>query len=605
MHKEELISRLARYEWNDFECKKSQHGVSEDVYESVSAFANTEGGWLVFGVEDNHGELTIVGVIDIDKVQNDFLTALRSGTKVSPFVGAKNEEKIEHNGDTLLIFYIPESPRSEKPVHLNNDIRQCYIRRGSCDEKCNLEEIKRFLRDASSLRLDNELVPDIRPDDFFDVDSLLWYRNIIHQKEPGRYDIKSDFEFLKDFGFIVEKDEKFSPTRAGIILFGKERFVRQILNRPIVDFQRIDFNFKDWTPEKRWHDRIVVEENLINAWHKIVQKYSTIADRPFSVDTSTLRRHDEPPYYIAFREAAINLLIHQDFGDSGRLPSIVVFKDRIIFWNPGDAFATDIELLEPREKEVRNPAIVGAFRRIGLSDQAGTGVSAIFGNWRTEGNIPPIITNDKSAKSFKLVLIKEILLTEEQFLFQASLGVRLNEDQASTFAFICRNRRMSLLDIRALTGKSFQESRSIIQSLINQVLVKQLDDTNYELIEHLKEHPFVKELEQKEGIIIKESPPHPALNSQTKALDPIRKLDDLDFKILSLCEVPCPMRELLQETGYQTRMHFRNRYIVPLLERGLIEMTVPDKPNSSNQKYVVTQAGMQILLLRRSTSPSS
>jgi ATP-dependent DNA helicase RecG len=142
--------------------------------------------------------------------------------------------------------------------------------------------------------------------------------------------------------------------------------------------------------------------------------------------------------------------------------------------------------------------------------------------------------------------------------------------------------------------------------LINQVLVKQLDDTNYELIEHLRGHPFVKELEQKAGIIYKEKLTTPlAPPIREEHFEPIRKLDDMDLKILSLCEVPCPMRELLQETGYATRMHFRNRYIVPLLERGLIEMTVPDKPNSSNQKYVVTPAGMQILLRRRSSSPPS
>jgi len=61
--------------------------------------------------------------------------------------------------------------------------------------------------------------------------------------------------------------------------------------------------------------------------------------------------------------------------------------DCTVFWNPGDAFATDAELLDPTEKEVRNPAIVKAFRQIGLSDQAGTGIRAIFRNWHELGQM--------------------------------------------------------------------------------------------------------------------------------------------------------------------------------------------------------------------------
>ena len=93
------------------------------------------------------------------------------------------------------------------------------------------------------------------------------------------------------------------------------------------------------------------------------------------MDAATLRRDDDPPDYISFREAAINLLIHQDYGDHGRKASIRFLRDRTAFWNPGDAFATTDELLDPTEKDVRNPAIVAAFRRIGLSEQAG--------DWRT------------------------------------------------------------------------------------------------------------------------------------------------------------------------------------------------------------------------------
>ena len=176
------------------------------------------------------------------------------------------------------------------------------------------------------------------------------------------------------------------------------------------------------------------------------------AERPFAIDAASLRRHDDPPDYISFREAAINLLIHQDFGDHTRKPVMKFFRDRTVFWNPGDAFATTDQLLEPTEKEVRNPSIVSAFRRIGLSDQAGTGMRSIFSNWQRLGHIPPVIANSKADKTFELTLLKEQLLTEEQRLFQASLGVHLSDLAAKVFAFACRQEKLTLTDAKAVTG---------------------------------------------------------------------------------------------------------------------------------------------------------
>ena len=76
--REQLLHRLQSSEWKDLEVKAAQWDVPKDVYETVSAFANTAGGILVFGVQESNRRLEIVGVIDVDKVQNDFLTSLRS-----------------------------------------------------------------------------------------------------------------------------------------------------------------------------------------------------------------------------------------------------------------------------------------------------------------------------------------------------------------------------------------------------------------------------------------------------------------------------------------------------------------------------------------------
>jgi len=55
-------------------------------------------------------------------------------------------------------------------------------------------------------------------------------------------------------------------------------------------------------------------------------------------------------------------------------------------------------------------------------------------------------------------------------------------------------------------------------------------------------------------------------------------------------------RETLQAVlSLSDRKSFRERYLKPALANGLIEMTIPDKPNSRLQKYRLTDKGRQWL----------
>ena len=52
------------------------------------------------------------------------------------------------------------------------------------------------------------------------------------------------------------------------------------------------------------------------------------------------------------------------------------------------------------------------------------------------------------------------------------------------------------------------------------------------------------------------------------------------------------IQESLQLKGLA---NFRDRYLTPALAERLIEMTIPDKPNSRLQKYRITEKGKQML----------
>jgi predicted HTH transcriptional regulator len=64
--------------------------------------------------------------------------------------------------------------------------------------------------------------------------------------------------------------------------------------------------------------------------------------------------------------------------------------------------------------------------------------------------------------------------------------------------------------------------------------------------------------------------------------------------VLSHYEIAQDTKSLMQKMGLSNRTKFKNKYINPLIDEGLLEMTIPDKPNSSLQKYRITELGKQL-----------
>lgn len=55
------------------------------------------------------------------------------------------------------------------------------------------------------------------------------------------------------------------------------------------------------------------------------------------------------------------------------------------------------------------------------------------------------------------------------------------------------------------------------------------------------------------------------------------------------------MSELLEAVGRSNRTKFRDHVLAPLLEAGLMEMTIPEKPRSPKQKYRTTNVGLKAI----------
>ena len=631
MTQDELMALLNAHEWRDLEFKEAQREVPRNAYETVSAFANTEGGHLVFGVRQSEQDVQIVGVLDVDKVQSDFLTTLRQPDKVSVMLDVQ-EALHKYRGADLLIFHVPEARRSDKPVYLNGDIRRAFVRSGGSDMRCSESERNRFLMDAAADRYDGQSV-EFNLETAFDVESIKWYR-AMYEGRPGNrsYASLSDVGFLEQMGLVVEGADGQLPTRAAILLFGANPRFRQLLPRPVVDCQRYHSPKEMADTGERWFDRLVLEENLIRTWRALIDDwYSRFAEHPFQVDAATLQRNDRPPDYLAFREAMVNMVVHQDYAEQGRKAVIRHYADQTVFWNPGDAFATDADLLEPGEKDVRNPRLALAFRRIGLSENAGWGLRDVFRNWQQLGNVPPTITNDKRHKSFELALVKEALLSERQRVFQASLGVELTEAQARAFAFACRERQVTLAQIKVVTSLPLPDAVTVANGLVAQALLKEVVPGKYVLAAHLREQlaaidqagPKTVDLDsdqvrdRRSNLVTDQAakaqpdehtgqaaPAKPDLVTDQVGrpmtdlvTDQASALSDQQRRLIAACDTPQSLAELVALAGVTHRSFFRSRHLKPLLDANIIRMTNPDSPNAANQRYVLTEAGLKLRAL--------
>ena len=56
--------------------------------------------------------------------------------------------------------------------------------------------------------------------------------------------------------------------------------------------------------------------------------------------------------------------------------------------------------------------------------------------------------------------------------------------------------------------------------------------------------------------------------------------------ILAFCVEPLSKAEIAEHCGYKNTKNFTHKYLRPLLDSGMLKMTLPDKPKSKNQKYI-------------------
>ena len=71
--------------------------------------------------------------------------------------------------------------------------------------------------------------------------------------------------------------------------------------------------------------------------------------------------------------------------------------------------------------------------------------------------------------------------------------------------------------------------------------------------------------------------------------------DQVTAQVLNFCQEPRKSSEIMELIGLKHWKTFQANYLKPLLQQGLLAMTIPAKPTSSKQRYIMTEAGNEAL----------
>jgi ATP-dependent DNA helicase RecG len=198
------------------------------------------------------------------------------------------------------------------------------------------------------------------------------------------------------------------------------------------------------------------------------------------------------------------------------------------------------------------------------------------------------------------VLLKEPIMSEEQKLFEAQLGVHLSDQEAAVFAYACRQSAVGLVDVKAVIGGGNREAKQVLDRLTTQALLGEVEvGVRWEVAEHLKGSLRLTDqagdqAAATQGDLVTDQPVHA---DRRLVIPRLTSLTDQQHRILDLCEVPRKLAELMGAFGLTHRTFFRRTHLEPLLQAGLIKMTYPQETTHPDQAYVITEAALGLLTL--------
>ena len=411
MTQQQLIETLQKGERLTLEAKLAKAELPRSVWETYSAFANTIGGTIFLGIDENRKEknpakrFAIVGVKGAQKILTDFWNTINSNKVSENILTDADTEIVEVDGKQVIVIHVPQADWRVKPIYLNGNVyRGTFRRNHEGDYHCSEESVKAMIRDANANGNDGSLVEYYGMDDV-DKDSLRQYRSEFRLlNEDHIWNDDDDKSFLKDLGgYIVDRSTgREGLTVAGLLMFGKGLSIRE----RFANFRMDYVDMSHLVGDERYHDRLTYdgrwENNLYQFFHRVVPKLTMDLPRPFRMEG--IRRIDDTPQHKAVREAFTNAIIHSDVFLEGGVLRIDKYDDKLVFRNPGTLKLPVEQIYEGGLSKARNPRMQNMLRMIGFGENLGSGFPLILSAWQQVGWKAPLLENKIEVDEVALTL---------------------------------------------------------------------------------------------------------------------------------------------------------------------------------------------------------
>lgn len=424
---------------------------SSDLAKLVTAFYNTRGGTIVFGVEN--GTRRLVGVPNPQGIEEGVVNILRArcSLDVMPDIGF-----VPYQGMEFVVVRCPQGAR--KPYLLSGEARP-YIRVGSSNREAQDEEVRRLYIEGSeggfeALACRGATLADLS-------EGLIADYVRLREETSGQPLGLSWEEMLRSLGCLVQQGETWVPTNAGVMLFAEDpqRFIGQ------AELACVRFKGTDMVSYIDRRDLRGPLYQLVDDAEQFVYRHMKVGRRIKGFVGVEYREYP----HEAVREAIVNAVVHRDYGRRGQRIRVFMFDDRIEVYSPGPlppgVSLEKMRRLEP-QSVLRNPIIVGVFRDLGSRyiERLGTGVRRMA--LAMEGHGLPRPWFEEVGSEFRVTLMGPGERFMEEVAARPAWANSLNERQVEVVLYVGEHGRISRGEYAELLSMSSRTAARDLSDLV-------------------------------------------------------------------------------------------------------------------------------------------
>ncbi|HEX8391232.1 MAG TPA: ATP-binding protein [Longimicrobium sp.] len=422
---------------------------NDKAVEDLCAFANTRGGNLFVGIDDDR---TVAGMSGSDAEMQSITSAISNTLGISPRVEWGTAE-----GKTILVISVEPTDWvvACKGRH--------YTRVGSTNREMPREELtRRMLRQIGSSW---DALTTSASIDEIDTDSLRRFAALSKPRIPY-LDPDQPSEIVLDKLDLVREG---SLTHAGLLLFGREP--QRSYRTALVRIARV-------------HDGEILSEhvqtgNLFAQLDGVMDALRTrFLDVRYEMPSSGsgvegMQRQEIWEYpYVALREAINNALVHRDYMVPGDI-QIRLYDDRLEIWNPGPLI-NDLDpallRIDPHPSRRRNELIAEIFHAAGLIERWGTGTLRMIKACRQQ-DLPEPEFVDKEGGGFK------VIFRRDRYSADQLRRLELNERQIQAVLSLRAGGVISNSEYQNLTGSEKRTASRDLTDLVDRGIFERVGST--------------------------------------------------------------------------------------------------------------------------------